>query len=343
MENKDPIISVIVPVYKVEAYLSKCIDSILAQTFTDFELLLVDDGSPDRAGAICDWYAEKDRRIRVFHKSNGGLSSARNCGLDNAKGEWIAFVDSDDYVGKDYLKELYKDVRPCIDLVVHCLRHIRENGDEISYGFKTSEGKCIYDFSEFKKMIQEQNLCLRPHAVSKLYNRDIIELHHLRFLEDVVFGEDYMFLFSYLNFTLNKVLFSSTSSYYYVDRSESIVHSKKTFNQEFLIYQYAKSITKPLMEKYNCSIEDFDVMYFFHRAITVAKSKAELQKIPSEDWILFCKYFKVITKKTALDKWVVKHFYTMPTILFFYLHSIRSFRELLEKRNLWSIVDFLRK
>ena len=101
-----PKISVIVPVYKVEQYLHRCIDSILSQSFTDFELLLIDDGSPDNCGKICDEYTQKDSRVRVFHKPNGGVSSARNLGLDNAKGKWIAFIDSDDFVEKEYLEKL---------------------------------------------------------------------------------------------------------------------------------------------------------------------------------------------------------------------------------------------
>ena len=87
-----PIISVIVPVYNVEQYLPHCIDSILTQTFTDFEVLLIDDGSTDNSGRICDEYAKKDNRIRVFHKENGGVSSARNVGLDNAEGEFLGFL-----------------------------------------------------------------------------------------------------------------------------------------------------------------------------------------------------------------------------------------------------------
>lgn len=101
-----PTISVIVPVYKVEPYLRRCVDSILAQTYTDFELILVDDGSPDNCGAICDEYAAKDRRIRVLHQENGGLSAARNAGLDVAEGEYIALVDSDDIVFDNYLEKL---------------------------------------------------------------------------------------------------------------------------------------------------------------------------------------------------------------------------------------------
>ena len=99
----NPEVSIIVPVYNVEKYLPRCIDSILAQTSTNFELILIDDGSTDKSGMICDEYAKKDNRIKVFHKENGGVSSARNIGLDNASGEWLAFIDPDDAVDKEYL------------------------------------------------------------------------------------------------------------------------------------------------------------------------------------------------------------------------------------------------
>ncbi len=107
-----PTISVIVPVYKVEAYLHRCVDSILAQSLPDFELILVDDGSPDRCGEICEEYAAQDGRIHVIHQENGGLSAARNTGIDwvleNSGSQWLAFVDSDDWVSPDYLRQLYR-------------------------------------------------------------------------------------------------------------------------------------------------------------------------------------------------------------------------------------------
>ena len=106
-----PEISVIVPVYKVEQFLHRCVDSILSQSFADFELILVDDGSPDNCGAICEDYKAKDSRIHVIHRENGGLSAARNTGIDyvmaHSDSEWIAFVDSDDWVHPDYLRVLY--------------------------------------------------------------------------------------------------------------------------------------------------------------------------------------------------------------------------------------------
>ena len=119
----NPKISVIIPVYNAESTLRRCVDSVLAQTYTDFECLLIDDGSTDKSGEMCDEYAAKDSRVRVFHKENGGVSSARNVGLDNAKGEWITFLDSDDYIEEEFLgsivntgnAELIRDCREMLN------------------------------------------------------------------------------------------------------------------------------------------------------------------------------------------------------------------------------------
>lgn len=108
MNSTNSLISIIVPVYNVEKYLPRCVDSLLGQTYTNLEIFLVDDGSPDQCGKICDDYAKKDQRIIVIHKKNGGLSDARNVAINVAKGEYITFVDSDDYVASDYVKTLYR-------------------------------------------------------------------------------------------------------------------------------------------------------------------------------------------------------------------------------------------
>ena len=119
-----PAISVIVPVYKVEAYLHRCVDSILAQTFSDFDLILVDDGSPDNCGSICEEYARRDGRVHVIHQENGGLSAARNAGIDwalaNSDSQWLAFVDSDDWVHPEFLLRLYTIVQETGCLLSAC-------------------------------------------------------------------------------------------------------------------------------------------------------------------------------------------------------------------------------
>lgn len=126
-------ISVIVPIYKVEAFLHRCVDSILAQTFADFDLVLVDDGSPDSCGNICEEYARRDGRIHVIHQKNGGLSAARNTGIDwaqaNSDSRWLAFVDSDDWVHPDFLRRLYRMVQETGCLMSACGYFRTEGGD----------------------------------------------------------------------------------------------------------------------------------------------------------------------------------------------------------------------
>ena len=116
--NDLPHISIIIPVYNTESYLARCVDSILSQSFIDFELLLIDDGSTDGSGVICDAFADQDGRVRVFHKENGGVGSARNLGIDNAQGEWLYFVDSDDELMPDGLQVLVDGISEEVDMVM---------------------------------------------------------------------------------------------------------------------------------------------------------------------------------------------------------------------------------
>lgn len=128
-----PQVSIIVPVYNTEVYLPRCVDSILAQTFTDFELILVDDGSSDNCGAICDKYAQRDLRTRVIHKENGGVSSARNAGLDSARGDIVCFIDSDDYVEQDYLAEIHRAFQnEQAEIVFFGVNRISQSGELVS-------------------------------------------------------------------------------------------------------------------------------------------------------------------------------------------------------------------
>lgn len=117
MEVREPLISVVVPIYKAEAWLDACVASLMGQAFESFEVVLVDDGSPDRCGELCDAYARRDSRLRVVHQANGGVTSARRAGVSVVRGTWVAFVDADDYVAPDYLARLHACAAPDVDIV----------------------------------------------------------------------------------------------------------------------------------------------------------------------------------------------------------------------------------
>ena len=133
--DKQPLISVIVPVYNVEQYLSKCVESILGQTYTNLEIILVDDGSPDNCGKMCDEYAAKDKRVKVIHKENGGLVSARNAGYDIMSGDWHMYVDSDDWIDANMCEKLVKALVKCPDVDMLYCKYVQELGN------KTIKGK----------------------------------------------------------------------------------------------------------------------------------------------------------------------------------------------------------
>lgn len=187
---EDKLVSIIVPIYNVENYLAECINSVLVQTYTDFELLLIDDGSKDNSGAICDEYQLKDKRVRVFHKVNGGLSSARNYGLEKANGEYVIFLDSDDYwLKKDCLDNL---VRVAIDLDADIVRGEYKEVDEFGsdllikdFSSKLEKQKQILSSAEFYKwIIKGENF-----SVLFLFKKKIFD-SGLRFDENRCFQED---------------------------------------------------------------------------------------------------------------------------------------------------------
>ena len=165
-----PLISVIVPVYKVEPYLRRCVDSILAQTFSDFELILVDDGSPDNCGAICDEYAQKDSRVHVIYQENRGLSAARNAGIDwvfaNSNSEWLNFVDSDDWVHPQMLERLYRAALTH-NVKVSICGYQETNGEEIWSGKEEFTSKLW----SVERYYVEQNINATV-AWGKLYHRE---------------------------------------------------------------------------------------------------------------------------------------------------------------------------
>ena len=224
-----PKISVIVAVYKAEAYLHRCLDSLLAQTFRDFEILLVDDGSPDKSGEICDEYAEKDVRIRVFHKENGGVSSARQCGIDHAKGEYTTHVDPDDWVEPTMLADLYtKAKEEDADMVI--------SDFYIEYAHKTQYDNQQPSSLESKMILSDilVNKRIRMNLCGKLIR--LADYEGIQFPQDLRYGEDScvlvllvckMHTFSYIHFP-----------YYHYDRY--INPNSLTRNRQDLLGGYRK-------------------------------------------------------------------------------------------------------
>ncbi len=190
--NKEPKISVIVPVYKAEAYLHRCVDSIIAQTFTDWELLLVDDGSPDRSGDICDEYASKDARIRVFHKENGGVSSARQKGLDEAVGEYTIHADPDDWVEPTMLEELYKKAKEDDADMVICDFFVNTKSHQ--YVSKQQPKECKAHIVLEQLLLQE----LHGSCWNKLIKKTCYVNYNVTFLPQIIRWEDLLVICSLL-------------------------------------------------------------------------------------------------------------------------------------------------
>ncbi len=221
MDNARPLISVIIPVYKVEGYIAACLDSILAQTYENLEIILVDDGSPDNCGKICDQYAEKDSRIRVIHKENGGVSSARNAGLDVASGDLIGFVDSDDTAHPKMYEELYDKL-------------IATGADLVSCSFNrcyTPNAGFSDNLSKEKPLLfsPEEALCCMmhrkhfgAHPVCKLYRAQI--LSGVRFDTAISIAEDVPFVAEAI-LNSKRVAFFGRGLYNYFQRQGSAMNS----------------------------------------------------------------------------------------------------------------------
>lgn len=215
--NKQPTVSIIVPVYKTEKYLQRCVDSLLAQTFTDFELLLIDDGSPDRSGDICDEYAAKDSRVRVFHKENGGVSSARNIGLDKAKGEWIVFVDSDDWVDNIWLEKYCENIDDDTDIIFQ--GYVREelNNKQIFHYYDASEKQIMADI-----ISELEQRDLFGWTWIKIFNSNVIKINNLRFNQNISMNEDLIFTLEFCLYIERKIKVLSSTTYHYYNTPNSL-------------------------------------------------------------------------------------------------------------------------
>ena len=217
---KNYLISVIVPVYNVESYLRKCVDSIINQTYKNLEIILVDDGSPDNCGKICDEYAQHDSRVKVIHKENGGLSDARNAGIDMAEGEYLTFVDSDDYIAEDMIEKLYKQLlKDNSDMSLCSFKYVDESGDEILSRVDDSpiKNEIITGEQAVNKLL-ENNPWYYVVACSKLYKEELFR--EIRFPKGKIHEDE--FVVHHIFYKCKSVSCISESLYYYLQRINSI-------------------------------------------------------------------------------------------------------------------------
>lgn len=188
----NPFYSIIVPIYKVESYITRCIQSVLSQTFKDFELILVDDGSPDKSGQICDTFANKDKRIKVIHTCNGGVSKARNRGIQIAKGKWLVFLDADDNLyGKDSLRKMYENIATIHADIYQFQILCKDKGNQEV----TSTKFGLYKIASLKYLKLKPK---RGQASNYIFSNNIIKKNKIFFPEDVRISEDQSFTYSYI-------------------------------------------------------------------------------------------------------------------------------------------------
>lgn len=261
----NPTVSIIVPVYNAEKFLRRCVDSILSQEYMDFELILVDDGSKDTSGAICDEYEEVDARVRVIHKENTGVSDSRNRAIDIARGTYLQFLDSDDWMTPDSTKQLVRaaEEHNCDLVIADFYRVVGERlspkGDIEEEGVLTKE--------EFAAHMMENPADFYYGVLwNKLYRRDIVEKHHLRMDTDINWCEDFMFNLEYIRHA--KLIFALHAPiYYYVKTKGSLVSQgasvSKTIKMKLTVFEYYNNFYKHVLDEEDYEKNRLQVYRFF--------------------------------------------------------------------------------
>lgn len=318
---KQELISIIVPVYKVEKYLEKCIDSIVRQNYSNIEVILVDDGSPDNCGEICESWMKKDNRIRVFHKKNGGLSDARNCGIEHSKGEYITFVDSDDYISEDYIMKLYyflvennADISVCnTDIVFE-----DSNANEVKDANIMIKR---YDpDSAFENMLYE--IDLTNSAWGKLYKRKL--WNGIRFPVNKLYED--MFVTYKLFYKAKNIIYVSEKLYHYLVRSDSILGTVSVDEQMDMysaaveMLNYASKINHNLTKAAQCRL--------CNSCIEMAMRCKKGESLPKFVWEKIRRY----RCKVIFNKKIKKKYRILACVSFVGARNLRNIYQKFRKR-----------
>jgi len=266
-------ISIIIPVYNVEKYITKCIESILNQTNSDWELILINDGSTDRSGEICDKYAINNKKIKVIHQSNRGVSKSRNTAINIANGEYLCFVDSDDWIDPNYLEEFKTNTYKADFYFSGALYDINNK----VYSYKNYKESYCKNIQQIKNAFFNQKLFSNGYPWGKLFKTQIIKNNNLQFNEQLSIHEDHIFVFQYFSH-INSLYITNTSGYHYIifDDSGRKLSSKLKKYEELILATntFALSINQ-LKKKWNLSIEQNDLLnqqFIFSKRLDAIRS-----------------------------------------------------------------------
>lgn len=256
-----PLVSIVLPVYNCERYIRECIDSILAQTYNTWELVIIDDGSTDASPNICDEYAQSEARIKVFHQSNNGVSYSRNIGIEASSGQFIVFCDSDDYLEPEYLETLLQTARdhPSYEHIWCCFQTVSGSDRE-----NARPNYVLHDpvsFYSVKDILTLHAMWLDASPCNKLFSAEKLMQNHLRFPEDLSLGEDYLFNLSYLDCSCKgKIAVISQPLYNYRRRKEDSLDTK--YRSDLLeIYKHLNEQCRYYLKKWNISPSQWNLQY----------------------------------------------------------------------------------
>ncbi len=316
-----PLISVIVPVYNVEKYLPKCIESILAQTYEHIEILLIDDGAQDQSGKICDDYAQKDSRIRVIHKENGGLSDARNRGIIEARGEYLGFIDSDDYIDPDMYEVLYNTLEKHGADMSMCGVY------EIYEGQTAEQVSVIEDFvcsAEQAMKIVIDGQINYAYAVNKLYKRELFD--DIRYPVGKIIEDAFVILF--LLEKTHKVALTNARKYYYFHRENSI--TSRTFSQKHYDCIEAHENNYRFICEKHPALEKTARMRLYWSRFFVLDKMLVADNVTKEEYMPLVKYIRGGAKYIMFESILSR---SRKIATFILLFSVRAYKALLVKNN----------
>ncbi len=264
-------VSIVIPVYNAEKYLNECINSILNQTYANMEILLIDDGSTDKSSSICDMYCQKYKDIIVYHLNNGGVSKARNYGIEKATGEFIIFVDSDDIIDKYMVEKMVFAIKEkSVDLAICGYKYLYKN--EIINSKIKHNGYMTIEQAKREIFLPDS---IKGYSVNKIYKREVLLENNIRFEEKIKICEDMLFVFKYIHH-INKIYVVNDDLYYYRMRKTSA--SNQGVESDLTVFEALKSIYKLDNRAIEYSKGFYCFLYF--KYLRVLKKTGKIKIVP---------------------------------------------------------------